>query len=135
MNSQDNEETEKTEEWKSMDVLGFSNYMASEIGRVFNISTNKILEGCFRYETITYNLTNDDGQKQAVKANVIASQLFTNYVKGTLEVLRKEDLALKLPKENKDDYDWLPIPKHERYKICKEGKILSINGEIMKNLI
>jgi hypothetical protein len=116
----------ETEEWKSMDVLGFSNYRCSTSGKVFNVSTNKILGGCSDKNGITdYSFTNDEGERKKMRKHILISKLFTDPLT-----------------DPKNFYTWVPlllpelaISGLERYKICDEGKILSTKGEIMKTSV
>ena len=115
----------ENEEWKSMSVLGLSNYICSESGKVFNISTNKILNGSVKTNHISYNLTNNNGKSTTIGSHIIVSKLFTNLLKELKEII--------------DNYTWVPlmipelmIPGLERYKICEEGKFLSTKGQIMQ---
>ena len=115
------------EEWKSMDVLELSNYMCSEFGRVFNISENKILKGSNKPGYTLYQLTNDIKKKQKIRSNTLINELFPDHSKVPI-----------------NNYIWTPliipglkIPGLEKYKICEEGKFLSIKNKnkIMKTQI
>lgn len=115
----------ETEEWKSMDVLGFSKYSCSESGKVFNISTNKLLNGSTENNYVFYQPTDNLGRRQKVKSHILISELFSVYV---FDPTDNESL-------NRNNYEWVPIPGFEKYKICKEGKIISTRGEIMNPYI
>ena len=115
----------ETEEWKNMDVLGFRNHRCSASGKVFNISANKILKGSIEKDYIFYQITDNDNKKQKVKSPFLIDKLFSNPI---VELIKDPSL-------NINNYEWVPIRGFEKYKICKEGKILSTRGKIMSPYI
>ena len=109
-----------TEQWKSMSVLGFSNYLCSESGKVMNVSNNNILKGTIKPNYISYSLKNDDAKTTTIGSHIIVSKLFTDYLVKLKELI--------------DNHKWLPLTIYglDRYQICEEGKFLSTKGKIMK---
>lgn len=74
--------TNETEEWKSMSVLGFSNYSCSESGKVMNISTDNILKGSVRSTYILYTLINNESKRQTIRSDVFIAKLFMDHLKN-----------------------------------------------------
>jgi len=126
------------EEWENASVLGLSNYLCSNLGKIINISRNKLLKINSNNDVITYKLLNDDHKYQQIRAHILISKLF-KIPKG-ITILQKEivdnlidDYQINL----NNNYVWVPILVFgfERHKICEEGKILSIKGDIMKTYV
>lgn len=66
------------EEWCSLILLGFPKYEASNLGRIQNISTNKIIDGFIHKQhgyRIVY-ITNDAKQKQQKLVHTLVASVF-----------------------------------------------------------
>ncbi len=103
------------EEWRSMDVLGFSNYMGSKSGKIFNITNSNILKGTVKKDHVSYGVKNDKGVATTIRSNTIIYKLFTDYLINMKKIAHSYIwIPLELPK--------LMIPGLEKYKICEEGE-------------
>lgn len=85
------------EEWKNAAPLGFSNYLCSNSGQIFDISHNKILKGYIVKNSTVHRLKNDEGKSKDIREHIFVSKLFINPEQeeiNSLKIKKENDLEL-----------------------------------------
>nr|QBK92929.1 MAG: HNH endonuclease [Pithovirus LCPAC403] len=131
---------DKLEVWRWFNIEGFSRYMCSNHGGVYNVMTKKFLKGSPNaHGYIVFGLTKDGGKDSNIKSHTIIGSLFYGLKLGRDEInitmdhinkIRKHNYACNLRLATKSEQN-----RNRNHLTNNKGKIvfkLSSDGKILQ---
>lgn len=120
-----------SEQWKSLKILGFSNYQISNLGCIANIKTRKILNGYYNgYGYIQVQLKGDDGKLHVLRRCRLVAIMFVEnpapqfkYEVDHIDCVRDNDTAENLQWVSHRENLWNPLTRQLISKRLKGRKL------------